>query len=169
MGLLRAGHRDTQVPTRQCRRAVFPSLVLGQGQSHQCQGGRWNVHCAWGRQPSLLPQGPGFLSRLLRCDMVIWCLPGSSPSCHHHCCGCPVPQSCKQWVSVLQRPPEGSALSPAQWSLTAVTPQPHHGMLASPPVCSCCATASRARDGHKAMPGCAACQERMWGWCFGRC
>lgn len=135
---------------------------------HPAASGRY-----WGvlvLQPCLLLQVPGSLSRLLQCDMVIWCLPGPSLSGHHHCCGCPTPQSCKRWVSVPQRPPEASALSPALWSLMAVTPQPHHGMPASPSACSCCATAGRARVGHRAMPECAAWQEeKMWGWCFGRC
>jgi len=48
------------------------------------------------------------------------------PQLHQHCSGCPAPWGCEWWVSVLQRPPEGSALSPAVWSLRAVTPQPHH-------------------------------------------
>lgn len=79
-----------------------------------------------GLRPCLLPQVPASSSQLSRCDLVLWCLPGSSPSCHHHCSGCPAPWHCTWWLSVLQRPSEGSALSPALGSLMAVTPQPHH-------------------------------------------
>lgn len=64
---------------------------------------------------------------------MIWCLPGSSSSCHHHCSGCPAPQGCERWVSVLRRPSEGSALSPALWLLMAVTPSHITGYAGIPP------------------------------------
>jgi len=49
LGPLGASHQDTRVPKRRSRRALFLSLVSGQGRPRQRRGGRWDMRCAWGR------------------------------------------------------------------------------------------------------------------------